>query len=79
MSEARRKVEILLSLEFDQAISDDEAEEIAAQLESIPREELWSALAASADVDANIVAVSAEVAEVALVDDSDEDWEEPSD
>ena len=73
MSEVSRKVSILLNMELDQKVSKDEAEEIANRLEAIPREELWSMILDEAGVDANVIAVDAEVVEIEEFEDLEEE------
>jgi hypothetical protein len=68
MSDENRKISILLTMELDESISEEKANDIATQLEAIPRDDLWSAVVAEADIPANVVSVAAEVVQVTTLD-----------
>jgi hypothetical protein len=76
MSDAMRKVSILINMQLDRKVSQDEADEIANRLEAIPSDELWAALLEDAGVDANVIAVDAEVVDPDEFDDGVDDDEE---
>ncbi|HTP83828.1 MAG TPA: hypothetical protein VMQ11_12840 [Alphaproteobacteria bacterium] len=83
MSEASRRVSILINMELDHKVSPDEAEEIANRLEAIPQDELWATLLEDAGVRANVISVDAEVVDLDEFDggdddDADEDDADPS-
>ncbi len=79
MSEVSRKVSILLNMELDQKVSKDAAEEIANRLEAVPSDELWAALLEEAGVDANVIAVDAEVVEIQELDEIDDEADDDRD
>jgi hypothetical protein len=73
MSEASRRVSILINMELDQKVSQDEADEIANRLEAIPQDELWATLLEDAGVNANVISVDAEVVDLDEFEGSDDD------
>ena len=73
MSEASRRVSILINMELDHKVSQDEAEEIANRLEAIPQDELWATLLEDAGVTANVISVDAEVVDLDEFDGGDDD------
>ncbi len=73
MSEASRRVSILINMELDQKVSQDEADEIANRLEAIPQDELWATLLEDAGVNANVISVDAEVVDLDEFEGGDDD------
>jgi hypothetical protein len=73
MSEASRRVSILINVELDHKVSQDEADEIANRLEAIPQDELWATLLDDAGVDANVISVDAEVVDLDEFDGGDDE------
>ena len=73
MSEASRRVSILINMELDHKVSQDEADEIANRLEAIPQDELWATLLDDAGVDANVISVDAEVVDLDEFEGSDDE------
>jgi len=73
MSDASRRVSILINMELDHKVSQDEADEIANRLEAIPQDELWATLLEDAGVKANVISVDAEVVDLDEFDGSDDD------
>ncbi len=73
MSEASRRVSILINMELDTKVSQDEADEIANRLEAIPQDELWATLLEDAGVNANVISVDAEVVDLEEFDGADDD------
>ncbi len=73
MSEASRRVSILINLELDHKVSQDEADEIANRLEAIPQDELWASLLEDAGVHASVISVDAEVVDLDEFEGSDDD------
>lgn len=73
MSEASRRVSILINMELDHKVSQDEADEIANRLEAIPQDELWATLLEDAGVNANVISVDAEVVDLDEFEGGDDD------
>jgi hypothetical protein len=76
MSEASRRVSILINMELDHKVSQDEADEIANRLEAIPQDELWATLLEDAGINANVISVDAEVVDLDEFDGGDDDDDE---
>lgn len=73
MSEASRRVSILINMELDRKVSQEEADEIANRLEAIPQDELWATLLEDAGIKANVISVDAEVVDLDEFDGGDDD------
>jgi hypothetical protein len=76
MSDANRKISILINMQLDHKVSQDEADEIANRLEAIPTDELWATLLEDAGVDANVISVDAEIVDLDEFDDVTDDDED---
>lgn len=61
MSEAGKKISVLLEIDLDQEVTKDDAEVIAMQLETIARDDIWSELMAGSELELNVVSISADV------------------
>jgi hypothetical protein len=79
MSEATRRVSILINMELDHKVSQDDADEIANRLEAIPQDELWATLLEDAGVHANVISVDAEVVDLDEFEGGDDDLDEDED
>lgn len=79
MSEANRKVSILINMQLDRKITQDEVDEIANRIEAIPADELWATVLDDAGVEANVISVDAEVVDLDEFDDSPDDDEDDAD
>ena len=79
MSDASRRVSILINLHLNRKVSQDEADEIANRLEAIPVDELWATVLDDASVEANVISVDAEVVDLDEFDDGADDDDDDTD
>lgn len=61
MPEVSKKISVLLEIELDQEVTKDDGEVIAMQLETIARDDIWSAIMAGSDLELSVVSVLADV------------------